>query len=82
MGAHLLGNIMTRCNDSETLDGINSEYFESLSKLLGSGAFKFKPTRRIMILKSKGLRPLRIGSLREKIVQEAMRMVLEGIFEW
>ena len=73
---------MTRGNDSETLDGINSEYFENLSKLLGSGAFKFKPTRRIMIPKSKGgLRPLSIGSPREKIVQEAMRMVLEGIFE-
>jgi Reverse transcriptase (RNA-dependent DNA polymerase)/Cytochrome C and Quinol oxidase polypeptide I len=73
---------MTPGVDSETLDGINSPYFEKLAKEIGSGSFKFKPARRIEIPKAKGgTRPLSIASPRDKIVQSAMKMILEAIFE-
>lgn len=73
---------MTKGVSNETLDGIDNKYFDNLSKDLGRGSFKFTPVRRIEIPKEKGgTRPLSIGTPREKIVQEAIRMVLNAIFE-
>lgn len=66
----------------ETLDGISKETFEKLSKNLRDESFSFAPSRRILIPKaSGGTRPLSIASPLSKIVQEAMRLVLEAIFE-
>ena len=73
---------MTPGIDKETLDGINLEYFNKLCKLLDSELYKCKPTRRIYIPKANGkFRPLGISSPRDKIVQEAMRMILEHVLE-
>lgn len=74
---------MTPGMDSETLDGINLSWFEKLKKELRTNAFQFKPARRIEIPKSngKGTRPLGIASPRDKIVQGAMLLILEAIFE-
>ncbi len=73
---------MTKGTNKETLDGINKNYFNNLSKALGSGSLKFSPSRRVEIPKAKGgLRPLSVGNPREKITQEAMRMVLDAIFD-
>ena len=69
-------------NDKETLDGVNSKYFNNLAREIGSGSFKFKPARRIDIPKAKGgTRPLSIASPRDKIVQSAMKVILEAVFE-
>jgi len=66
----------------ETLDGISFSTFEDLSKSLRSQTFYFKPGRRIQIPKQLGgTRPLTIGSPRDKIVQEAMRLILNAIYE-
>jgi retron-type reverse transcriptase len=66
----------------ETLDGVSYELLENISALLKNESFKFQPGRRIMIPKPNGgERPLTIGSPRDKIVQEAMRMILEAIYE-
>jgi len=68
----------------ETLDELNWEWILEISQLLKSGKFEFTPSRRIQIPKetpSRGKRPLSIGSPRDKIVQEAMRMILEAIYE-
>lgn len=62
---------------SETLDGINLQYFEKLGKEIGSGAFQFRPSRRMEIRS----RYLGISSPRDKIVQRAILLVLEAIFE-
>lgn len=73
---------MTPGLDKSTLDGISMDFFQDLEKSLLNDSFQFKPARRVHIPKANGkLRPLAIASPRDKIVQEAMRMVLEAVFE-
>lgn len=68
--------------DNETLDGINKEAFEKIKKDIRTGAYQFKPARIVEIPKSNGgTRKLGIPCAKDKIVQEAMRMILEAIFE-
>lgn len=71
-------------------DGINMSEFEedldnNLNRLrvaLRSETFVACPVRRVYIPKSNGkVRPLGITSIRDRIVQEAVRMVLEPIYE-
>jgi len=71
-------------------DGVDMSYFDenlagNLRKLaadLRSGAFEANPVRRVYIPKANGkLRPLGIPSIRDRIVQEALRMILEPIYE-
>lgn len=75
--------VMAKGSDSETLDGLNEEWFIKTSERLLHGSYQFKPAKRIMIPKANkvDLRPLTISSSRDKIVQQAMKMVLEEIFE-
>lgn len=75
---------MSKGTTPETLDGIKLEYFNNLSLSLKKGTFSFSPTRRIMIPKGvgkSGERPLSIAAPREKIVQKAIGLILEAIFE-
>ena len=74
---------MTPGMDLETLDGINRPWFDNLKKEIRTNSFQFRPARRIEIPKpnGKGTRPLVIASPREKIVQGAMLLILEAIFE-
>lgn len=73
---------MTHGVNPETLDGINRKWFEQLSNDLRTGAFQFQPARRVEIPKANGrTRPLGVASPRDKIIQEAMRMILEAIYE-
>lgn len=66
----------------ETLDGISNTKIESLSQALRDESFTFGPSRRVQIPKaSGGTRPLSVASPMDKIVQEAMRLVLEAIYE-
>ena len=68
--------------DKETLDEINSNWFEEVCNSFRNGSFRFKPSIRTHIPKSNGkLRPLTTLSLRDKIVQEGMRILLNAIFE-
>jgi len=83
---------MTRGLQSETLDGMSNELLEKISRTLRAGTFRFSPDRRVWIPKpgktekrqlgTKSL-PLRSGvvSPREKVVQNAIKLVLESIYE-
>lgn len=69
--------------DSITLDQIDLSWFTKISKELKAGKYKFKPARRVYIPKpgEKGERPLIINSPRDKIVQQAIYLVLNAIYE-
>lgn len=66
----------------ETLDGMK-KYLEKVQLELKSGKYKFNPGRRIQIPKpgKNETRPLTIASPREKIVQKAMQLILERVYE-
>jgi group II intron reverse transcriptase/maturase len=74
---------MTEGANPETLDGLSLEQLKSTQKVLRSGSFKFPPARRIQIPKpgKKETRPLTIASPRDKIVQKAIQLVMEPVFE-
>jgi len=77
-------------NKAPGVDGVTTRAFrkgldgklENLRLELKRGTYQPQPLRRVMIPKANGkMRALGIPCLRDKIVQEAMRMALEPIFE-
>lgn len=67
----------------ETLDGMSYDLLLTIAEQLKTERFQFKPGRRIYIPKpgKKLKRPLTIAPPRDKVVQEAMRIILNCIFE-
>jgi RNA-directed DNA polymerase len=71
--------------DGETMSNFNGNLegnLEVLRQLLKAKAFEPKPVQRVYIPKANGKkRPLGIPGIRDRIVQEALRMILEPIWE-
>ena len=67
----------------EGLDGISHEFILKVADELKDETYAFKPGRRTCGREAAGTskRPLTIAPPRDKIVQEAMRMILEAIYE-
>jgi len=76
------GNSTSGGNHS-TLDGISQKWFEDAALRLKNGTYEFSPGRRINIPKkgSSKLRPLTMGNPRDKIIQKAIQLILEEIYE-
>jgi group II intron reverse transcriptase/maturase len=76
------GNL-TSGNNHFTLDGISKKWFEDTALRLKNGTYEFSPSRRINIPKegSLKLRPLTMGNPRDKIIQKAIQLILEEIYE-
>lgn len=74
---------MTPGTDGETLSGINIKYLENISNSLLKGTFNFSSGRLVEIPKAdnKGTRSLVIASPRDKIVQQAIKQILEPYYE-
>lgn len=74
---------MTKGADNVTLDGIDHNYFLKVQSTLKAGKYEFNPARRIQIPKpgKNETRPLTISSPREKIVQKAILLVMERLYE-
>jgi len=71
-------------SDSQTLDGIDLRWFKKTGESLLTGNFNFKPARRKDIPKSSDKtkkRPLTISTPRDKIVQQAIYLILNAIYE-
>jgi hypothetical protein len=75
--------ITTPGMDKETIDGTHFDKIESLSQNLINESFQFSPVNRIWIPNKKNnkLRPLGIPKFTDKLVQEAIRTVLELIYD-
>jgi len=73
--------------DRETIEGIVScgeeeQMLRQLQEQLRGKNYRFDPVRRVDIPKPKGgTRPLGIATVRDRVVQTAMKLVLEPIFE-
>ena len=73
---------MTPGNDRQTLDGFSMRAIENVVSEMRKESFRFSRARRVMILKPNGgKRPLGISPPREKVVQEAIRIILESIYD-
>lgn len=73
---------VTKGSDNDTADGFGKDYVNELIEELRNGTYRPKPVRRKYIQKkNKKLRPLGIPSFRDKLLQEAVRMILEVIYE-
>jgi group II intron reverse transcriptase/maturase len=70
--------------ERETLDGLSKDWLLRSSRALRAGNYKFRPARRVLIPKPKKpgeTRPLTVVAPRDKIIQQAMKMGLEAIYE-
>lgn len=72
----------TKGTDDDTADGFSDQYVKRLIQELCDGSYRATPVRREYIRKKNGkMRPLGIPSFRDKLLQEAVRMILEAIYE-
>ena len=73
---------MSRGSDGSTIDGFGTKDIRSIIDDLKNERFYPKPARREYIPKANGkLRPLGIPTFRDKVVQEALKELLEAIYE-
>lgn len=69
--------------DENNADGFSLKTIHKIISQLRDSSFQFRPVRRIYIPKpqSKETRPLGIPSFKDRVVQEALKLILEVIYE-
>lgn len=73
---------MTKGTDNETLDEISLGWAQDVINQMKDRKFQFKPYLKIFNPKKNGkLRPLGIPSPKDKIIQQAIKMILESVYE-
>ncbi len=72
----------TKGVDNDTADGFSVEYVQQIISELKVQEYNPKPVKRTYIKKKSGkLRPLGIPSFKDKLIQDAVRQILESIYE-
>jgi RNA-directed DNA polymerase len=73
---------LTKGVTDNTLDGFSPERVESIIARLKEGTYRFNPVRRVYIPKANGKkRPLGIPTADDKLVQSAVKLLLELVYE-
>lgn len=73
---------LTPGTEDDTADGMSLNRIQHIIEQLRYERFRFRPARRIQVPKAKGgSRPLSVPNFSEKLVQEALRMILEAYYE-
>lgn len=73
---------MTQGVDGKTIDGMSLKRIENLIERLKDQSYQPQPSKRVYIPKKNGKkRPLGIPSFEDKLLQEVVRLILEGIYE-
>jgi retron-type reverse transcriptase len=69
--------------DNKILNNINSKWFSQTAQKLKNGSFQFKSVKRLILLKPNKYdnKSLAIYNFKDKIVQQAICIILEQIFE-
>lgn len=76
------GAMTVGTDPQDTIDGMSLKRIDELAQELADGTFQWKPVRRVYIKKANGkLRPLGIPGWKDKMVQEAMRLILNAYYE-
>jgi len=74
--------ILTKGVSSYSMDGVSMERVRKLIDSLKDESYQPKPCRRLLIPKTNGkFRPLGIPDANDKLVQEAVRIILECIYD-
>lgn len=76
------GALTPGTDPNDSIDGMSMRRIERLITSLEDGSFRWKPARRVYIKKANGsLRPLSIPNWTDKLVQEALRLILNAYYE-
>jgi retron-type reverse transcriptase len=70
--------------DKTTLDGIGEKWFVNAANKIKSNTYIFKPAKIVDIskLNSNILKPLTVGTFRDKIIQKAISILFTQIYEF
>lgn len=76
------GALTPGTDSQDTADAMNLKRIDDLIASLNEGTFRWKPVRRVYIPKANGTqRPLGVPGFTDKLLQEAMRLLLEAYYE-
>lgn len=68
--------------DKQTLNGIGLAWIDKIIKSMKDRSFQFQPAVRRYIPKPNGkLRPLGIPTAKDKVIQQALKLIIEPLFE-
>jgi group II intron reverse transcriptase/maturase len=76
------GALTPGTDPNDTIDGMSVDKIDEIIQQLEAGTYQWKPTKRVYIPKKNGkLRPLGLPGWKDKLLQEAIRILLTAYYE-